>query len=165
MPPAAAIVAVALGLWFAFRDRLVHAVTAGVLGAVIVYASALGITLPAAENLWLSRTAALAVARHGEGTDAAGAPVAVAGYGEPSIVFLLGTATRLVSPDEAAKHVAETPGALALIAKSHEARFLEVSENLGRRPNLLQTISGLNYSRGRPVTLVLYGGGGKTGVR
>ena len=167
VPPAAAIVAVALGLWFAFRDRLVHAVTAGVLGAAVVTASALGITLPAAENLWLSRTAALAVAKNREGTAAAGAPVAVAGYGEPSIVFELGTATRLVSPDEAAKHIAETPGALALIAKSQEARFLEVSENLGRRPKLLQTISGLNYSRGRPVTLVLYGGGGgKTeGVR
>jgi len=166
VPPTAAIVAVALGLWFAFRDRLVHAVTAGVLGAVIVTASALGITLPAAENLWLSRTAALAVAKNREGTAAAGAPVAVAGYGEPSIVFLLGTATRLVSPDEAAAHLAETPGALALIAKSQEARFLEVSGNLGRRPNLMQTISGLNYSRGRPVTLRLYGGGREpTGVR
>ena len=161
VPAAGAIVAVALGLWFAFRDRLVHAVTAATLGAAIVYASALGIVLPAAENLWLSRTAALAVARHGNGAAAAGAPVAVAGYGEPSIVFLLGTATRLVSPDEAAKLLVETPGALALIAKSHEARFLEVSGNLGRRPDLLQTLSGLNYSRGRPVTLVLYGGGGR----
>ena len=167
VPAAGAIVAVALGLWFAFRDRLVHAVTAATLGAAIVYASALGIVLPAAENLWLSRTAALAVARHGNGAAAAGAPVAVAGYGEPSIVFLLGTATRLVSPDEAAKLLAETPGALALIAKSQEARFLEVSGNLGRRPDLLQTLSGLNYSRGRPVTLVLYGGGGREpmGVR
>ncbi|MCH8138507.1 MAG: cbb3-type cytochrome c oxidase subunit I [Proteobacteria bacterium] len=167
VPAAGAIVAVALGLWFAFRDRLVHAVTAATLGAAIVYASALGIVLPAAENLWLSRTAALAVARHGNGAAAAGAPVAVAGYGEPSIVFLLGTKTRLVSPDEAAKLLVETPGALALIAKSHEARFLEVSGNLGRRPDLLQTLSGLNYSRGRPVTLVLYGGGGREpmGVR
>ena len=165
-PAAAAIVAVALGLWFAYRDRLVDAVAAAALGAVIVYASALGIVLPAAEGLWLSRTAALAIAKHGEGAVSAGAPVAVAGYGEPSIVFLLGTATRLVSPDAAAAHLAEAPGALALIAKSQEARFLEVSANLGRRPNRLQTINGFNYSRGRPVTLVLYGGGGKTeGVR
>jgi 4-amino-4-deoxy-L-arabinose transferase-like glycosyltransferase len=154
VPAAGAIVAVGLSLWFAFRDRLIDAVAAATLGAVIVYASALGIVLPATESLWLSRSAALAVARHGQG-----APVAVAGYGEPSIVFALGTATRLISPDGAAKHVAETPGALALIAKSHEARFLEVSENLGRQPKLLQTLSGLNYSRGRPVTLVLYGGG------
>jgi hypothetical protein len=82
--------------------------------------------------------------------------VAAAGYYEPSLVFLLGTETTLVSGEGAALHFREHRDALALVTADKERAFLESAAALDIRPRAVETIRGFNYSKGRWVTLTLY---------
>lgn len=104
--------------------------------------------------LWPSREAAELVARHRATTPAA--PVAVAGYGEPSLIFLLGTATIVTGGDGAARHLTANPGSLALIEAGEEAKFTAALAAQGQAVERLGTASGMNTARGRAANLTLY---------
>jgi 4-amino-4-deoxy-L-arabinose transferase-like glycosyltransferase len=83
------------------------------------------------------------------------APVAVAGYYEPSIVFLLGTPTRLTDAEGAANHLAEHRGAVVVEGRLDEAfRKSVATRNLSVAS--LAAIEGLNYSNGREARLTIY---------
>jgi 4-amino-4-deoxy-L-arabinose transferase-like glycosyltransferase len=82
-------------------------------------------------------------------------PVALAGYAEPSAVFLLGTQTVLTDGAGAFEHLAATGGA-AVVEKREEAAFLAAAAHSGATPRGLATIGGLNYSNGRETTLVVW---------
>jgi 4-amino-4-deoxy-L-arabinose transferase-like glycosyltransferase len=110
-------------------------------------------SLPAMSQLWPSRAAQALIAAH---RSAPQPPIAATGYREPSLVFALGTATRLTTPEDAAKHIAAEPEALALIERRMEARFREAARTLGVAVRGLGTVRGFNLSKGRNVTLTLY---------
>jgi 4-amino-4-deoxy-L-arabinose transferase-like glycosyltransferase len=80
-------------------------------------------------------------------------PVAIAGYSEPSLVFLLGSATQLLAPQAAAAALTQHKVAAAIVAQSQEAAFRQA---LGNAAKPSATVSGLDYSTGRPVTLTLF---------
>jgi len=127
-----------------------------ILLALLVLPLAFAFVAPRLDRLWLSRSAAELVARAATAKDEA--PVAAAGYAEPSLVFLLGTGTMLVDPGRAAAHVVAGHGALALVESRSDAAFRADLAAQGWVPRVLGTVSGLDYSNGRPMILTLYGG-------
>jgi len=149
---AAAVVVVAALAVRALR----HAVTPGLaLGAAVLallVVPALAYEAPRLDRLWLSRAAAAMVAR----VVPRGAPVIVAGYDEPSLVFLLGSRTEILPPQQAAQALAKTPGALALVAGRASNAFAAAAAGAGMTAQAIGAVSGLNYSNGKTMTLTLY---------
>ncbi len=82
-------------------------------------------------------------------------PVAVVGYSEPSLIFLLGTNTELLPPDAAAAALTRHQVAAAIVSQSQEAAFQKA---LGAAAKPGAAVSGLDYSTGKPVTLTLFSG-------
>ncbi len=153
---AAAIILLVGGtlLWRFWREKRAMpglAARAAIL-ALLTLAPALGLVAPSLDRLWLSRGAANLVRANAP----ANASVAVAGYNEPSLIFLLGTATRIVPGGVAAGFLAGNPGAVALVEGREEGPFRQALANLGKRPRLLGRVSGLDYSNGKLMVLTLY---------
>jgi hypothetical protein len=79
------------------------------------------------------------------------------GFEEPSLVFMLGTHTLLVDDAAAAvRHLARTPGAVAIIADDAMAAFTAAAQREALAVATLDRVAGINYSNGRRVELVLY---------
>ena len=78
----------------------------------------------------------------------------MAGYAEPSAVFLLGTRTELGDGEVAAAAIAD--GRPALVDASQRAQFFEALKAQDARAAPMAQIKGLNYSKGKPVDLILY---------
>jgi hypothetical protein len=76
--------------------------------ALLALAPAAAFVGPSLDRLWLSRSAADLV----RANTAPNAAIAVSGYDEPSLVFLLGTATKIVPGDAAARFLMAAPGAM-----------------------------------------------------
>ena len=93
-----------------------------------------------------------AVARHAKADDP---PIVTAGYAEPSILFLLGTRTRLDDGPAAGRESGEA-GGLALVEENERAVFLSEADALGARAEALEEIDGFNYSRGRNLKITLF---------
>jgi 4-amino-4-deoxy-L-arabinose transferase-like glycosyltransferase len=134
-------------------NRPISALAAVVLLAVATWPPLLGQVGPRLDRLWVSRAVATEI-----DLLAVTGPVAVAGYAEPSLVFLLGTKTLLTDGPGAARHLAEHPEGAAVVALPDQAAFLDAARGLGMSPDAMDEIQGLNYSKGKPVTLEVYVG-------
>lgn len=131
---------------------LIWALLLGLLG----HAALAAVFVPRLDPLWLSARLERAMAdnrllpRQG----VAEAPVAVAGFAEPSLVFALGTDTELDGPREAAEAIADSRP--AIVEAREDAAFRAALKALGDRAEEVAKIEGLNYSRGDPMTLRVY---------
>ena len=104
------------------------------------------------ERLWVSpRLAAIASSERRPGDP----PEVAAGFTEPSLVFLLGTGTRLTDGSHAAELAAQS-GGLALIEDSEREPFLKRLSLLRTAASPKGSVTGLNYSRGRKVEVTVY---------
>lgn len=81
-------------------------------------------------------------------------PAALAGYSEPSAIFLLGTQTMLGSGAQAAARLTAGKASAAIIEGREETAFQTAL--MGAPVRRLAVISGLNYSNGKDVTLTIY---------
>ncbi|MGD1935818.1 MAG: ArnT family glycosyltransferase [Candidatus Phaeomarinobacter sp.] len=107
---------------------------------------------PRVEPLWVAdRTAQLL-----DNNGLLGKTVVSAGFSEPSLVFALGTDTKLTNGVDAATRLAEGDAELALVeAREEEAFLAEITmRGAGVAPRL--SVDGLNYSRGDAVRLKVY---------
>jgi len=121
-------------------------------GAAVTYGIAYPAIITRIDALWVSRSAAAVVAAS---RPCPGTVVASAGYSEPSLVFLLGSATRLGSGASAAEHLRQDPAcALALVEARQSSAFLQALGPL--QPLALGLVGGFNYNTGRSVSLTLY---------
>lgn len=145
---AAVIVAAAL----AWRRRIFAATATALCAALILYGVAGFGTAAHLQDLWLSQRLYEAVERHKSPGEA---PVVLGGYREPSMVFLLGTHTRLANGEVAANIVASR-GGLVLVEKKQLPSFLETLRARGASAQALQEVDGINYSRGKRVEVTLY---------
>jgi 4-amino-4-deoxy-L-arabinose transferase-like glycosyltransferase len=134
------------------RVRLIPAAAVAISAAALLYATLTMIAAPELKQLWVSSRLSALAARNAVAGDA---PTAVAGFEEPSLVFQLGTATRLTDGRGAADAVARTPG-LALVEDSERGAFLGRLAELRALPVAVGSVSGLNYSRGRTVHVTIY---------
>jgi 4-amino-4-deoxy-L-arabinose transferase-like glycosyltransferase len=130
---------------------------AGAIGAATIAALVLHVALAIdasehLERLWVSPqlAAVVASARH-----VGDPPEVAAGFTEPSLVFLLGTETRLMSGPHAAE-LASRSGGLALIEDRERDAYLKRLGALGASVVPVGEVSGLNYSRGRTVHVTVY---------
>ena len=127
----------------------------GVVLAVPLYAAVLEGVLPRIEAMWIAPRLEAALARVAPGL--APGRFGIAGHAEPSTLFAIGGALRLLpSGPAAAAFLAETPGRVVAVGNRQEAAFQAEATRVGVRLQELATVSGYNYSRGRPITLLLY---------
>ncbi|MBN2751450.1 MAG: glycosyltransferase family 39 protein [Rhodospirillaceae bacterium] len=139
-------------LW---RGRPFPAAALAVALSVPVYAGVFQVVLPTLSHLWVAprlADAVKAVAPEG------GMTVALSGYHEPSAVFLLGTATRLVGAATVAETIIADPTTTIGIVESRDVdTFTTRLTALGVSPPPPRAeVEGFNYSKGKPVRLFLY---------
>ena len=144
------------GGYLLMKERAATAlVTACALGILGHAALAAGLA-PRLEPLWLSQRTEHALAQYRllPRQGIAPAPVAVAGYAEPSLVFALGTPTDLGGPDQAAEALADNRPA---VVESREQKAFEAAMKArGLTPRQIGQVSGLDYSNGDETTLRIY---------
>lgn len=135
-----------------WRGEVRKAVPAGLTGAVVLYVAAYALVLPAVDGLWIARSAQNLLA---EAHPCEAPSVAAAGYSEPSLVFLLGTETRLVEGGAAAEHLLNGPACRVSFVESRQENAFRAALG-GREPKSLGTVTGFNYNNGRRIVLTLY---------
>lgn len=136
----------------AARGGIVAAMALALVGHGVLAAA----LLPGLAPLWLSERVArgLAEARLLPRQGMAPAPVAVAGYAEPSLVFALGTPTDLGDAPEAAQAIATFRP--AVVDASQEAEFRRLLHARGLTVRQVREVRGLNYSNGDRALLRIY---------
>jgi 4-amino-4-deoxy-L-arabinose transferase-like glycosyltransferase len=142
---AAVMLILAAALLFAGRRHLLVAPLA------FLFVLSAAAVLPGLDHLWLSRSAAALVARD---PPPKGEPLVALGYSEPSLVFLLGPQTRLLTPSMAAGALAE--GGRALVSDSDRAAFRTALAAHGLQARAEGSVAGLDYSTGKRLVLTLY---------
>jgi len=129
---------------------------AGVLG-VLAHGAALAGAGPRLHTLWVSQRAASALAAAGLDPRAGvlPGPVALTGFGEPSLTFALGGLTEALSPQAAAEAVRN--GRPAIVEEAQEPAFLAaMAPGQARKAG---EVDGFDYADRSPVRLILYGPG------
>ena len=111
---------------------------------------------PSLQPLWVSNRIAAAVKRAGVDprNGVTPGPISVAGYEEPSIVFLLGTRTELGAGEMAAAAISE--GRPVVVERHELQEFQEALKAQEARAAQAGEVKGLDYSKGKPVDLFLY---------
>jgi 4-amino-4-deoxy-L-arabinose transferase-like glycosyltransferase len=156
-PAGAAVFLLILPSWKVFHGRLLEAAISVILLEALILAPTLHIIMPNANGLWLSRSVARAIKQY-KGSASDPAPIiAAAGYHEPSLVFLCGTETKLVGAGEAALHLRQNRKGLALVKQKLDGAFHKALPSRNSPVKLLEKIEGINYTKGKRMTLNLYG--------
>jgi 4-amino-4-deoxy-L-arabinose transferase-like glycosyltransferase len=137
----------------AYARKLMLTATLAMLVSVLIFYPALtaGVA-PGLERIWVSPRLAAAVQARARPDDP---PPAAAGYVEPSLMFLLGSDTRLTDGPGAAEAGA-SQGGLALVEERHRAAFLHKLAEREADAKEVGAVDGLNYSRGKPVHIRIY---------
>lgn len=141
------------------RGKADAAVMAAAALGVLAHGAVLAGVGPRLQALWVSQR--LAAALDNAGLDPrAGAvpgPIALSGFGEPSLTFALGGVTEALSPEDAAQAVKR--GQPAVVEAREEAAFVKaLGPGGGRRAG---EVDGFDYAKGRGVKLALWGPGGR----
>jgi 4-amino-4-deoxy-L-arabinose transferase-like glycosyltransferase len=156
---AAAIVVVGLSLAAAFRFWRAEPLGGAALSvpaAAILAVTLLALVLPGLTPLALSPRLSAALDEAGLHPLHDGAPPAsIAGFYEPSAVFLLGTQTKLGNGAEAADALIER-GAAALVEARERAAFDARLVERGAHAAPVAVIDGFNYSKGRRASLTIF---------
>lgn len=127
---------------------LLNALVAALMLAFVVY----GVVLPSLTPLFPSAE----VARALRNVTCVGPKAAAAGYHEPSLVFMTGTATLLTDGSGAADFLRQGSCRFALVEQRSERSFAQRAEAIGLRYNVGARIDGYNYSQGRPISIAIY---------
>jgi 4-amino-4-deoxy-L-arabinose transferase-like glycosyltransferase len=157
---ASAVLLAAAGLAGAYmilrKDSPLPAVAAALGLGLLGHAALVAGLAPRLDPLWLSRRteAAMAKAQLLPRQGIADAPVTVAGYAEPSLVFALGTETELGGPDDAAQAIAEHRP--AVVEARQEAAFRQALAADHATAQEVAEVQGLDYSDGHKMTLRIY---------
>ena len=134
------------------RRTHLAAVLCAITAPVVLYPALTAGVAPGLTALWVSPRAAVAeraLSRPGD------PPPALAGYVEPSLVFLLGTETRQTDGHGAADAGA-AQGGLALVEDREAGAFKARLAELEADATEVGAVDGFNYSRGRKVHIRVY---------
>ncbi|HXI87546.1 MAG TPA: hypothetical protein VNH64_08805, partial [Parvularculaceae bacterium] len=129
---------------------------AAALGAGVAVILLNGV-LPSLDQLAVSSRLSMAIETAGlHPLRSAAPPVAVAGYYEPSAIFLLGTNTVLTNGAGAAQWLNAHPDGAAAVEEADADDFETTLYHMRLKPTRIAWIEGLNYSNGRRVRLKVY---------
>ncbi|WP_205967482.1 ArnT family glycosyltransferase [Aquisalinus luteolus] len=148
------IIAITAGALMSLRRPAAAMAAASLAGAVLAWGLFEGI-LPRLEALHLTPR----VSRLLDDLDLhprldGAPPVALYGYNEPSLVFLLGTDTIHAEAEGMAAWIAAAPGHVAIVDEENQAAFLAATQQT--RLSVLATLDGFNYSNNKASTLTVY---------
>jgi 4-amino-4-deoxy-L-arabinose transferase-like glycosyltransferase len=131
------------------------ALGSALLTAALTYGATFGFLAPRLEKLWIAPRIAALLPRDAQGDRPR---LIVTGYSEPSLVFLAGTGTLFLLPQEAAGALMVSSNArtVAAVASTAEPAFRAEIAAGGLSVQPIGQVSGLNYSIGKPITLTLY---------
>ena len=160
--PAAVLTAVLLllaggaGAIFLLRGQAVRALLWALPLGVLGHAALTGLLAPGLKPLLLSErtVAVLEEARLLPAQGVVPGPVAVAGYAEPSLVFLVGTDTGQGGAEDAAQALAS--GRAAVVESREQPAFRAALAREGITPREVGQVAGLNYSNGDDTVLTVY---------
>ncbi|MGZ3343929.1 MAG: ArnT family glycosyltransferase [Caulobacteraceae bacterium] len=163
-PGALAFAAVAAGLVAAaglggaallLKERATLAVGLAAILGVAAHGVALAGLAPRLGGLWVSNRIAAAVSAAGLDPRAGvtPGPVAVVGYGEPSLDFALGGQAEALSPEEAVAALAA--GRPAIVEAREEDAFLAAARAAGPLRRVGE-VEGFDYASGSTIRLELY---------
>jgi 4-amino-4-deoxy-L-arabinose transferase-like glycosyltransferase len=149
------LAAAGIGGFLLFHRMPVSAVLASLALGVLAHASLTGV-VRTLEPLSVSPRLAHAVSEAGLNPVESRypGPIAVAGYSQPSVVFLLGAGTRLTDARGAAEAIAE--GRPAVVEARLEESFRTALSAHGAAARRMGAVEGLNYVNGDDVALTLY---------
>ncbi len=149
------LVAAAIGVVSARLFRLstpASAVVAG-LAAIVAYCGAFGTILPGLQQTRLSERLVAA----GHAAAACPSPqFASAGFEEPSLVFVGGTAIQLIDGERAANFLAEGGCRVAFIENRQLPMFNSRSDDLGLAPQDRAVVTGYNINGGRRLEMHVF---------
>jgi len=150
-----AAIAMILGLfaWWMYDEKhaersLLNAVAASLALAFCVYGvvvPSLKPIFPSVQIAWWLRT-----------VECKGPLAAAAGYQEPSLVFLTGTATLLTNGSGAADFLQKGSCRFALIEEREERPFAQRAETIGLHYAVVGRVDGYNISQGREISVAVF---------
>ena len=135
-----------------FRDSPLAAAAVLGVAALVAYASVLAIAMPRLDTVRVSTRLADAVRESG----CADPQVASAGYGEPSLVFLTGTGTKLTDSRGAAEFLSGEGCRVALVEARSRPAFEKAAKRLGVNLDRQATVEGVNIGDSRWVEVGVY---------
>lgn len=157
VPAAAAVISTAFFIANIIKTRYIHAAATGLIGMGIILGTGLQWIVPGIDSLWVSRGVSAEV--QNSAAQLGTKPLLASGrYHEPSLVFLLGTRTRLTSPAETALFLRRHPEGFALVDSTDEELFRSTAAGHNIPVVHISTIRGFNYTLGKNMTLSLYTG-------
>ncbi len=143
--------AVVVAGWWVMRRRPRLGFSLAALGIGAIYLTAFFWLLPRADHIWASNRIAEALQRAATCPDPR---VVAVGYGEPSLVFLVGTDVMIVNADEGARAFRSADCALAVVDSRHDGSFRGA---LGAEaPAASETVDARNLNGFRPRQFVIY---------
>ena len=148
--------ALILVLWRAARaGQWARAALLGAVLSVPVYAAVLEGVIPLLQSVWVSPRLAAEVRAIAPGLR--DRDFGVVGYHEPSLQFALGGGIALLRDGAAAaEFLAEKPGRVVAVSHRQEAAFRATAAERGITPRDAGSVTGLNYVRGRWLTLLIF---------
>jgi 4-amino-4-deoxy-L-arabinose transferase-like glycosyltransferase len=144
------------GAWLMARGEAVKGLLAAGALTLAAHGLLLGVVAPGLKPLWLSNRAARALANAGASPQQGviSGPVTVAGYEEPSLVFLLGASTELGDAAAAAEAIAE--GRPAILEARQTAAFQAALAAQGAQARRAGEGAGLDYSNNQHDVLQIF---------
>jgi len=134
------------------RRRELAACGAAIIAAALLYSAITVVEAPRLQRLWVSSRLAAAIHHAQRENDP---PPALAGFDEPSLLFELGTETKLTDGRGAALALAQR-GGIAGIEDRERPAFLRALSDDRARAVQVDEVAGLNYSRGHIVHIGIY---------
>jgi 4-amino-4-deoxy-L-arabinose transferase-like glycosyltransferase len=150
-----AVLGAALGLAaiaLVLQRRTLPASVCAIVAAVIFYPAIVWGLVAQIPDVWMSPHLAARVAVDRKADDP---PVVLAGYVEPSLVFLLGTDTEIENGTDAGR-IAARQGGLALIEDRQKRAFFGQIDSRGASAKKVDELSGYDYSRGAREHVTFY---------
>ncbi|HEY4253932.1 MAG TPA: glycosyltransferase family 39 protein [Roseomonas sp.] len=128
--------------------------------AIPFFAAILGGALPRLNAVWIAPRVVTTLAEVAPDLPVPVPPdrFGIVGFHEPSLLFATGANTRLLlgGGAAAADFLAGAPGRIVAVGNRDEAQFRAEAAAKGITPRELGLITGINYSRGRWLTLQLF---------
>ncbi len=149
-------IAVIFGLfaWWLYEvDGSERSLLRGMMASVFIAITVYAVTFPLLPSMFPSAM----IAEEINATDCKQPHVvSTFAYQEPSLVFLLGTETRITDGAGAADFLRSGSCHFALIDPRSERSFVQRAESVGLRYSLIQRMEGYNISIGKPVSLTVF---------
>jgi len=139
-------------------DGAEHALLRGVAAAILMAIAIFSLIIPSLGQLFPSPTLARILNESGCTQPQA----AAVGYQEPSLIFLTGTATRLVDVARAAEFLRGGECRFAFVEASQERSFGQRAEAIGLRYRSGPRVDAINISSGRPITIAVFRSAGSS---